>query len=93
MRCAFLAKFVFATRISGLNIRTLRDMDVQLIPKMKRQNQCTNCTIQTFKSRDKNVVLLTLYSLEITRYYDTCIKCNIISFVYVGVSLHIYMYK
>lgn len=69
-------------------------MDVQLIPKMKRQNQCTNCTIQTFKSRDKNVVLLTLYSLKtITRYYDTCIWCNSISFVYVGVSLHIYMYK
>lgn len=72
-------------------------MDVQLIPKMKRQNQCTNCKIETFKSRDKNVVLLTVFfennSLEITRYYDTCIKCNIISFVYVGVSLHIYMYK
>lgn len=64
VRCAFLAKFVFATRTSGLNFRTLRDMDVQLIPKMKRQNQCTNCTIQTFKSRDKNVVLLTLYSLK-----------------------------
>lgn len=92
MRCAFLANFVFATRIIGLNIRTLRDMDVQLIPKMKRQNQCTNCTIQK-KCSFVDFVFFENNSLEITRYYDTCIWCNSISFVYVGVSLHIYMYK